>query len=92
MNKKLLGDRVLIEPDKEQKTSSGIVIKKDEEMGDFMTGIVKEVGVGRQTDYGFVIKPSVSVGEKVLFQYGKKIKIEDKIYLVVSDADIIRIM
>ena len=93
MNKKLLGDRVLVLSDtEEQKTSSGIIIKKDGEMGDFMTGTVKEVGAGRQTDYGFVIKPQVEVNDRVIFQYGKKIKVEDKMYFLVSDADIIRIM
>lgn len=94
MNKKiLLGDRVLIKPDiEEEKTDSGIIIKKDKEMGDFMTGTVKEVGTGRYTDYGFVIKPEVDVEDRIIFQYGKPIKIDDKMYLMVVNADIIRII
>ena len=92
---KPLQDRVLIKEDiesKEKKTSSGIIIPVtvDEDKGG-KRGLVVAVGPGR-TDDGKLIKPSVSVGDKVLFQWGDKIKVDDEEYYIVRESEILAVI
>lgn len=93
-NIKLLGDKVLIKADNEErKTNSGVIIAKKEEQGDFSTGIVVAIGNGKKTDYGeTVTPPNVEIGDKVIFQYGQKIYVEDEQYSLVCGPDIIMII
>ena len=93
MNIKLLGDRVLIEADKvENKTESGIIVKKEEEMGDYMTGTVVAIGNGKSDGHGNWEKVHQAEGNKVIFQYGKPIIVEKKKYLIVLESDIIMVI
>ncbi len=88
--KKLLGEYVLIEPIQNNKTSSGIVLSKTTEPGDFMEGIVKVVGTGRYVPgVGHVpVDPDLTVGAKVIFQYGQSIRVDEGAFLLVSESDV----
>jgi chaperonin GroES len=92
---KPLQDRVLIKEDsdsKEKKTSSGIIIPVtvNEDKGS-KSGEVVAVGPGRFED-GKTIVPHVKAGDKVLFQWGDKIKIDDEEYYIVRESEILAII
>ncbi len=97
INKKIipLQDRVLIKEDgesKEKKTSSGIIIPGlvSDDKGS-KRGEVVAVGEGRIED-GVVIKPRVKTGDRVLFQWGDKIKLENEEYFIVKESEILAII
>ena len=94
MNIKLLGLRVLIEADKaETKTASGLIISKIEEGGDAQLGRVVAVGEGKNTDYGEYLKcDDVSVGDRVMYQYGMDVMVDGKTYKLVNEADVIMVI
>ncbi|HTO38980.1 MAG TPA: co-chaperone GroES [Brumimicrobium sp.] len=82
---KPLADRVLIEPTPvEEKTASGIIIP-DAAKEKPLKGVVVAVGGGKKDE-----PMTVKVGDAVLYgQYsGTEIKIEDKKYLIMKEADI----
>ncbi|MCL5781836.1 MAG: co-chaperone GroES [Patescibacteria group bacterium] len=90
-----LQDRVLIVEDndtKERKTSSGIIIPvtANEDKGS-KQGKVVAVGKGRMEE-GKLIPVSVKVGEKVLFQWGDKVKIGEEEYYIVRESEILAII
>ena len=92
---KPLHDRVLIKEDtesKEKKTSSGIIIPitVNEDKGS-KKGEVVAVGEGKIED-GELIAPSVKVGDRVLFQWGDKIKIGEDEYYIVRESEILAII
>ena len=90
-----LGDRVLVEAldsgGKEKKSASGIIIPVSEKDERVDRGKVIAVGEGRIDKDGKVIPMKVKVGNKVLFQWGDKVKIEDKEYFIVSESSILAI-
>ncbi|MEK7646668.1 MAG: co-chaperone GroES [Patescibacteria group bacterium] len=90
-----LYDRVLIRESvdsKEKKTSSGIIIPMtvSEDKGS-KSGEVVAVGPGR-TEEGKKIAVAVKVGDKVLFQWGDKIKVGDEEYYLVRESEILAII
>lgn len=90
-----LQDRVLIKEDidsQEKKTSSGIIIPVtvNEDKGS-KCGTVVAVGPGR-VENGKTIDVGVSVGDKVLFQWGDKVKIGDEEYYLVKESEILAIV
>lgn len=90
-----LQDRVLIKEDgesKEKKTNSGIIIPVtvNEDKGS-KKGEIIAIGEGRIED-GVIIKPRVKVGDRVLFQWGDKIKVEDSEYYLVRESEILAII
>lgn len=92
---KPLQDRILIKEDgesKEKKTSSGIIIPitVNEDKGS-KRGEVVAVGQGRTED-GKIIPVGVKVGEKVLFQWGDKIKIGEEEYYIVRESEVLAII
>lgn len=92
---KPLQDRVLIKEDddsKEKKTSSGIIIPitVNEDKGS-KKGQVVAVGSGHYQE-GNLLPIQVKVGEHVLFQWGDKIKIEDKEYYIVKESEILAVI
>jgi co-chaperonin GroES (HSP10) len=89
MNIKLLGDRVLIEPKGETKTGNGLIVTRQQENG-VQIGAVVAVGIGR-TENGIKLPMRVSVGDNVMFEYGKTIHLEGKEYTLVNETDIIMI-
>lgn len=88
-----LGDRVLVEKSEGgEEVRSGILLPKSSESGDTTIGIVRAVGPGRETDNGSLIKPKVSVGQKVLFSWGDKVTVDGKEYHLVSEGSILGIL
>jgi len=90
-----LHDRVLIKESlesSEKKTSSGIIIPitVNEDKGS-KSGEVVAVGPGR-TEEGKHIEISVNVGDKVLFQWGDKIKVDGDDYYMVRESEILAII
>jgi chaperonin GroES len=89
-----LADRVLVKRlDKESKSPGGIVIP-DSAKEKPMTGEVIAVGNGKVTDKGEVIKPSVAVGNKIVFgKYsGTEVKFEGEEYLIMKEDEIMAIL
>ena len=92
---KPLGDRVLVEAeDKGEETRSGIIIPKNPEEGGgaVSVGTVIAVGEGRETDTGTVIKPKVTVGQRVAFSWGEKIEVGGKEYHLVGESSLLGIV
>ncbi len=92
---KPLHDRVLIQEDtesKEKKTSSGIIIPVtvQDDKGS-KHGTVVAVGPGAHDD-GKLVPVSVKVGDKVLFQWGDKVKIGDEEYYLVRESEILAVI
>ena len=92
---KPLSDRVIIkemDDSKEKKTSSGIIIPVtvNEDKGS-KRGEVMAVGPGRIED-GKLVTPSVKVGDKVLFQWGDKVKIGEDDYYIVRESEILAVI
>ena len=92
---KPLADRVLIREDaesKEKQTSAGIIIPVtvNEDKGS-KRGEVIAVGPGR-VEEGKLIVPSVKAGDKVLFQWGDKVKIGDDEFYIVRESEILAIV
>ena len=91
-----LADRVVIkeldESDLDISTTSGIIIPDtvDKDRG-AKKGKVMAVGEGRVED-GKVIPVKVSPGDKVLFQWGYKLKISGGEYYIVRESEIIAVV
>mgnify|MGYP001379856584 CR=1 FL=1 len=89
-----LGDRVVIEPIEEDTTSAaGIVIPDTADKDKPQKGKVLAVGPGKM-DHGTLVKPSVKVGDTVLFtQYGPtEFKIDGKEVLIGSESDVLAVV
>lgn len=90
-----LQDRVIIKEDaesKERKTSTGIIIPatSNEDKGS-KKGEVIAVGPGR-VEEGKLIPVEVKAGDKVLFQWGDKIKVGEEEYYIVREGEILAII
>ena len=92
-----LADRVVIEPQKEEKggkTKAGIYLPEtvDKERPEQVKVIA--VGPGKLSDEGKRIPPSVKKGDIVLFtKYGpNEIKVDEKEYLIAREEDILAIL
>jgi len=89
-----LGDRVLVTVSpREEKTASGIIIPDtvSDEQKDNKEGKVVAVGPGKYDD-GVLVPMQVKKGDKVLFQWGDKIEIDDVEYYMVSESSILAIV
>ena len=89
-----LGDRIIIEITKpKEKTVGGIVLASNAKQKP-QTGTVVAVGPGKQLSNGKTLKPTVSKGDKVLYDKysGTSIKYNGKSYLVVHNKDIAAIV
>lgn len=90
-----LGDRVLVRAlVPTTKTKSGIIIPDTAGKERPEQGTVIAVGLGRTTDGGVVIKPTVKVGDEVLFsKYGpEEIKIDGDDYYILSESNILAVV
>jgi len=101
MRIKPLGDRVLIEPLREEKRKGGIIIPDTVEKERPEKGKIIAVGPGKIDDNGKKIPMSVKKGDVVLFtKYGpNEIKIpagrsggDEKEYLIAREEDILAIV
>ncbi len=93
MNLKPLGDRVIIKVlEKEEKTSSGIVLP-DKAKEKPQEGEVKAVGDGRILDDGTRVQMDVKVGDKVIFSKyaGSEVKLDGEEYLILRQDDILAV-
>ncbi len=94
MNLKPLGDRLVIEPQqREQTTTSGLVLPETAAEKP-QQGEVVAAGPGRRDEEGNRIPMDVAVGDTVLYaKYGgTEIKINDKKLLIVKESDILAIV
>lgn len=89
-----LGDRVLVEPQKEGETKKGGIIIPDTAKEKPQEGKVIAVGTGKLDDNGKKIAFNVKVGDKVLMpKYGgTEVKIGDKEYQIVREEDLLGII
>lgn len=89
-----LGDRVLVEREEEQTTSSGGIIIPDNAKEKPLQGKVIAVGPGKQLDNGSVQNMNVKEGDHVLFgKYaGTEVTLNDKAYMVMSESDILGVL
>ncbi|MEK7154119.1 MAG: co-chaperone GroES [Patescibacteria group bacterium] len=94
MKIKPLGDRVLIEPLREEKRKGGIILPDTVEKERPEKGKIVAVGPGKIDDKGKRIPMNVKKSDKVLFtKYGpNEIKIDDKEYLIAREEDILAIV
>ena len=94
MKVKPLGDRVLVEPQKEDEVQKGGIIIPDSAKEKPQQGKVVAVGTGKLDDDGKAIPFNVKKGDKVLMpKYGgTEIKIDDKEYQIVREDDILGII
>ncbi len=91
---KPLGDRVLIEPLREEKKRGGIILPETLEKERPEQGKIVAVGPGRVDDNGKRVPMNVKVGDKVLFtKYSpNEIKVGEKEYLIAKEEDILAII
>ena len=97
MNLKPLGDRVVIEVQKDEnggKTKSGIYLPETVNKERPEQGKVVAVGPGKLSDEGKRIPLNVKKGDIVLFtKYGpNEIKVNGKEYLIAREEDILAIL
>lgn len=94
MKIKPLGDRVLVEPEKESEVKKGGIIIPDTAKEKPMQGRVVAVGEGKRDDDGKLIPMSVKKGDLVLLpKYGgTEVKIDDQEYQIVREDDILGII
>lgn len=86
-----LADHVVVEPVvQEEKTASGIFLPDTAAKEKPQQGKIVAVGVGKYTDNGTLIAPSVKVGDEVLFAkyVGTEVKHEGKTYLILCERDL----
>jgi len=94
VNLKPLADRVVVQPAAaEEKTKSGIIIP-DTAKEKPQRGEIVAVGDGKVADSGTLIKPTVKVGDTVLYgKYsGTEITLEGTDYLIMRESDILAIV
>ena len=89
-----LGDRVLVEPIKEDEVKKGGIIIPDTAKEKPQEGKVIAVGSGKLDDNGKVIPFHVKKGDKILMpKYGgTEIKIDNKDYLILREEDILGVI
>lgn len=94
MKLKPIGDKIIVEPEKEEeKTKSGIVLP-DTAKEKPQKGKVIAVGPGKILDNGQRSPMEIKEGEIVIYSKyaGTEIKIDDKEYLILSDRDILAVL
>jgi chaperonin GroES len=89
-----LGDRILVEPVKENEVKKGGIIIPDTAKEKPQEGKVIAVGTGKLDDNGKIIPFNVKKGDKVLMpKYGgAEIKIDNKEYQIVREDDLLGII
>ena len=89
-----LGDRVLIEPEKDSEVKKGGIIIPDSAKEKPMQGKIIAVGAGKRDDNGKLIPMNVKKGDLVLLpKYGgTEVKLNDQEYQIVREDDILGII
>ena len=94
MKLKPLGDKVIVKRvEAETKTKGGIVLP-DTAKEKPKRGKVLAVGEGRRTDKGELVKPSVKVGDEVLFASfaGTEVTVDGDELLIMGQDDILAVI
>lgn len=91
---KPLGDRVILEVQKEEEQTVGGIVLASNAKEKPQTGKVLAVGTGRVLDNGEKVVPSVKEGDTVVFgKYaGTEVSYEGEKYLVVRENDIVAVV
>ena len=94
MNIKPLGERVLVEPIKEDEVNKGGIIIPDSAKERPQEGKVIAVGTGKVDDNGKIVPFNVKVGDVVLMpKYGgTEVKMDGKEYQIMREDDILAII
>lgn len=94
MKIKPLGDRVLIEPLREERKRGGIILPDTVDKERPESGKVIAIGPGRKDEAGKLMPMNIKKGDRVLFtKYGPvEIKIEDKEYLIAREEDVLAVI
>ena len=94
MKIKPLGDRVLVEPQKEEDVKKGGIIIPDTAKEKPQQGKVVALGTGKLDDDGKKIPFNVKVGDQILMpKYGgTEVKLNDKEYQIVREDDILGVL
>ncbi len=90
-----LGDRVVVEPQKNEsgKTKFGLYLPETASKERSERGTVIAVGPGKINDAGKRVAMNVKKGDVVLFStYREPIKMDDKEYLILNEEDIMGII
>ena len=89
-----LGDRVLVEPVKEEESKKGGIIIPDTAKEKPMEGLVIAVGKGKTTEDGNLVKPDVKAGDRILFSKyaGTEVKIDGVEHLIMREEDILGVI
>jgi len=91
---KPLGDKVIVKRvEAETKTKGGIVLP-DTAKEKPKRGKILAVGEGRRTDKGELVKPSVKVGDEVIFSSfaGSEITVDGDELLIMGQDDILAVI
>jgi chaperonin GroES len=89
-----LADRVIVKRlEAETKTKGGIVLP-DTAKEKPKRGKIKAVGEGKRLDSGELVKPSVKVGDEVIFSSfaGTEVTVEDEELLIMGQDDILAVV
>ncbi len=94
LNLKPLDDRVVIEQSQAEERTSGGIVLPDTAKEKPQRGKVLAVGPGKLTDTGNRAKPSVKVGDTVLYaKYaGTEVDLSGTKYYVLRESDILAIV
>jgi chaperonin GroES len=94
MKVKPLGDRVLVQPDKENEVRKGGIIIPDTAKEKPQQGKVIELGTGKRDEDGKIIPFNVKKGDRVLMpKYGgTEIKLDDVDYVIIREEDILGVI
>ena len=93
MNLRPILDKIIVKPDNpEKETSGGILLAKAENEG-IVKGSIVAVGPGAYNEADKFVKPTVNVGDKIVFNFGagSKIKHEEEEYVVITEKEVIAI-
>jgi chaperonin GroES len=71
---------------------SGIILPDTADREKTDRGVVIATGEGKKNDDGKIISMQVKAGDKVLFQWGDKVEIDDEEYYIVGEANILAIL
>lgn len=94
MNLKPLGDRLIVEPIEQVELNASVFMLPESAKEKPMRGKVLAIGLGGRTENGSRVAMEVSQGDTVLFaKYaGTKIKIENKKYFILNEANVLAIV
>ena len=91
-----LGDRIVVKPEEamDERSPSGIIIPDSARKEKPERGLVVAVGEGKRNERGEILSMRIKVGDTVMFsKYGyDEVKIDEKDYYIVSEANILAII